>query len=102
MGHHLKRGKALRGTLPLPDRVCNVSQSSQKAYTSGESTDPGSQHGWQGHGHRGQPVLPSVQRLGSRTERMGQGDKHAPCLVPLESSRLNTGSSSRDAKGSGQ
>ena len=39
MVNHLKRGKALRETLTLTDLVCDVSQSSQKSYTSGESTD---------------------------------------------------------------
>jgi len=39
MVHHLKRGKALRGRLTLTDRVCDVSQSSQKSQTSGESMD---------------------------------------------------------------
>ena len=41
MVNHLKRGKALRVTLTLTDLVCYVSQSSQKSYTSGESTDEG-------------------------------------------------------------
>ena len=41
MVNHLKRGKALRARLPLTDLVCNVSQSSQKSYTSGESMDQG-------------------------------------------------------------
>ena len=39
MVHHLKRGKALRGTLTLTDLVCDVSQASLKSYTSGESKD---------------------------------------------------------------
>ena len=39
MVHHLKRGKALRERLPLTDLVCDVSQSSLKSYTSGESKD---------------------------------------------------------------
>ena len=39
MVNHLKRGKALRGTLPLTDRVCAVSQARPKSYTSGESKD---------------------------------------------------------------
>jgi len=39
MVNHLKRGKALRGTLTLTDLVCDVSQSSLKSYTSGESKD---------------------------------------------------------------
>jgi hypothetical protein len=102
MVNHLKRGKALRETLTLTDRVCDVSQSSQKSETSAESTDHGSQFVWYGHGYRDEPVLPSVQRLGSRKERMGQREKHATCLVPFESSRLNTGSSSQDVKGGGQ
>jgi hypothetical protein len=101
MVNPLKRGKALRGTLTLTDRVCYVSQSSQKSYTSGESTDEG-YPGWMCPRHRGQPVLPSVQRLGSRRERKGQGEKHATCLVPFESSRLNTGGFGRDVKASGQ
>ena len=41
MVNHLKRGKALRGTLPLTDLVCDVSQASPKSSTSGESTDQG-------------------------------------------------------------
>jgi hypothetical protein len=41
MVNHLKRGKALRGTLTLTDLVCYVSQSSLKSYTSGESKDQG-------------------------------------------------------------
>jgi hypothetical protein len=41
MVNHLKRGKALRETLTLTELVCSVSQSSQKSYTSGESTDAG-------------------------------------------------------------
>ena len=32
MVHPLKRGKALRGTLPLTDRVCDVSQARPKSY----------------------------------------------------------------------
>jgi hypothetical protein len=55
-----------------------------------------------GHGDRGQPVLPSVQRLGSRKERTGQGDEHATYLVLLESAMLNTGGSSEDGKSSGE
>ena len=39
MVNHLKRGKALRVTLTLTDRVCYVSQTSLKSYTSGESKD---------------------------------------------------------------
>jgi hypothetical protein len=39
MVHPLKRGKALRGTLPLTDRVCAVSQARPQSSTSGESTD---------------------------------------------------------------
>jgi hypothetical protein len=39
MVNHLKRGKALRGTLTLTDLVCDVSQASPKSYTSGESKD---------------------------------------------------------------
>jgi hypothetical protein len=41
MVNHLKRGKALRGTLTLTDLVCDVSQASPKSYTSGESKDQG-------------------------------------------------------------
>ena len=40
MVNHLKRGKALRGTLTLTDLVCDVSQASLKSYTSGESKAP--------------------------------------------------------------
>ena len=39
MVNPLKRGKALRETLPLTDLVCYVSQTSLKSYTSDESTD---------------------------------------------------------------
>ena len=41
MVNHLKRGKALRETLALTYLVCDVSQSSLKSYTSGESRDQG-------------------------------------------------------------
>ncbi len=102
MVHHLKRGKALRERLTLTDLVSYVSQSSLKADTSDASKDQGSQLCWYRHGHRGQPVLPSVQRLGSRRERMGQGDEHATCIVPFESSKLNTGSLPSNVKESGQ
>ena len=61
-----------------------------------------SQLGWQGQAHRGQPDLPAVQRLGSRSERTGQGDAHATCRVLLESSMLHTGDFVRDVKVSGQ
>ena len=101
MVHHLKRGKALRGTLALTYLVYDVSQSSLKADTSGESKDQCPPETG-GTGDRGQPVLPSVQRLGSRKERMGQGEKHATCLVLFESSRLNTGDFVRDVKASGK
>jgi len=53
-------------------------------------------------GDRGQPVLPSVQSLGSRKERLGQGDAHATSIVRLESSMTNTGGFVRDVKASGQ
>ena len=43
-----------------------------------------------------------VQILGSRKERMGQGDAHAPSLVLLESSMRHTGGASEDAKSSGE
>ena len=39
MVNHLKRGKALRERLTLTDLVCDVSQASQKAYTSGARRD---------------------------------------------------------------
>jgi len=52
-------------------------------------------------GDRDQPVLPSVQNLGSREERQGQGEEHATYVVLLESSRLNTGGFVRDGKASG-
>ena len=54
------------------------------------------------NGDRDQPVLPSVQNLGSRKERKGQGDKHATYVVLLESFMRNTGDSSVDAKSSGE
>jgi hypothetical protein len=53
-----------------------------------------------GRGGRGYPVLPAVQRLGSRRERMGPGE-HATCLGLLESCRSNTGGFVRDGKASG-
>src|SRR5688572_33449039 len=87
MVNRLKRGKALRGTLPLTHLVLCVSQWSLKSYTSGESKDqctPADEC----TGDREEPVLPSVQRLGSRNERMGQGEKHATYSVPFESSIL--------------
>jgi hypothetical protein len=96
--HHLKRGKILRETLPLTSLVEEVSQLSLKSYTSGERKDLGQPYGC--HGALGQPDIPKGQRLGSRTERKGEGE-HATCLVPLESAMLNTGSSSQDGKGSG-
>ena len=39
MVHHVKRGKALRETLPLPDLVCSVSQASLQAPTRDERKD---------------------------------------------------------------
>ena len=101
MVNHLKRGKALRGTLPLTYLVYDVSQSSPKSDTSAESKDQG-QPATVAAGDRGQPVLPSVQRLGSRKERKGQGEEHATYLVPFESSMLNTGDSSEGCQGSGK
>jgi hypothetical protein len=98
MVNHLKRGKALRGTLTLTDLVCDVSQSSLKSETSAESMDQCHPNG-HGNGDRGQPVLPSAQRLGSRKERTGQGEEHATYIVSLESYTLNTGSFLRDVKG---
>src|SRR5712692_11650559 len=44
-----------------------------------------------GKGGRGQPVLPSVQRLGSRKARTGPGEQHATSLVPPASSIRNPG-----------
>jgi hypothetical protein len=41
MVHPLKRGQALRGRLPLPDLVCEVSQASLKSSTSGERKEQG-------------------------------------------------------------
>ena len=55
-----------------------------------------------GKGDRGQPDLPSVQSLGSRKERLGQGDKHATYLVLFESSMRNTGDSLVNVKSSGK
>ena len=101
MVNPLKRGKALRERLTLTYLVYEVSQSSLKADTSAASKDQGHPP-WEGHGDRGQPVLPSVQRLGSRKARMGQGEKHATYLVLFESSMRNTGGSSEDAKSSGE
>ena len=101
MVNHLKRGKPYGLTLALTYLVYQVSQSSLKADTSAASKDQGNPL-WGSHGDRGQPVLPSVQRLGSRKERMGQGDKHATYSVLFESSMRNTGGSSEDAKSSGE
>jgi hypothetical protein len=88
-------------TLALTYLVYQVSQSSQKADTSAASMDQGNPS-WEGHGDRGQPVLPSVQRLGSHKEWTGQGDEHATYIVLSESSMRNTGGSSEDAKSSGE
>ena len=74
MVHHLKHGAALRETLTLTDLVCYVSQASLKSYTSGRVRTRRSR--WDCHGNRGRPVVP-VQNLGSREERMGQGEEHA-------------------------
>ena len=70
MGNHLKRGKALRGTLPLTDRVCSGSQSSRKPSTSGESTDVG---------HPvsdvpSSPKVPSARASCTRVDSYGTGD----------------------------
>jgi len=94
-------GKPYGVTLALTCLVSPVSQSSLKADTSAASKDQGNPL-WEGHGDRGQPVLPSVPRLGSRTERTGQGDEHATYIVLFESSMRNTGGSSEDAKSSGE
>ena len=99
--NHLKRGKVLRETLLLTYLVYEVSQTSSKADTSAASKDQGTPL-WEGHGDRSQPVWPFVQRLGSRKERMGQGDAHAPSLVLLESSMRHTGGASEDAKRRGE
>ena len=48
MVNHLKRGKALRERLTLTDLVCDVSQSSLKSYTSGESKNQGKPDGLPG------------------------------------------------------
>jgi hypothetical protein len=45
MVHHLKRGKARRGRLTLPDLVGDVSQASLQAETSGERKDQGNPDG---------------------------------------------------------
>ena len=55
-----------------------------------------------GNGDLGQPVLPKVQRLGSRKERTGQGEKHATYSVLFESSMTNTGEPEREVKESGK
>jgi hypothetical protein len=88
-------------TLALAYLVEEVSQSSLQADTSAASKDQGHPLG-EGHGDRGQPVLPSVQRPGRRTERTGQGDEHATYIVLCESSMRNTGGFSADAKSSGE
>ena len=100
MVNPLKRGKALRGTLTLTHLVLCVSQLSLKAYTSGARKDQcipvdGCK------GDRDEPGLPSVQRLGSRKARTGQGEQHATSSVPLASSMVNTGDFVRDVKASG-
>src|SRR5438874_8061035 len=53
-------------------------------------------------GDRGQPVLPAVQSLGSRTARTGQGEQHATYSGPCESAMRNTGDASVDAQRSGE
>lgn len=99
--HHVKRGTALRGTLPLTHLVFCVSPLSLNAYTSGASKDQGIPvDGWQGD--RDAPVFPSVQRLGSRKARTGPGEQHATYGVPFASAMVNTGDVVRDGKASGQ
>ena len=45
MGHHLKRGQALRERLPLTSLVCEVSQLRLKSSTSGARKDQGNPEG---------------------------------------------------------
>jgi hypothetical protein len=101
MGNRLKRGQALRGTLTLTHLVVCVSQLSLKSHTSGESKDQCTPADGC-TGDRDEPVLPSVQRLGSRKARTGQGEKHATYSVPFASSIVNTGDFVRDVKASGK
>jgi hypothetical protein len=99
MVHHLKRGQALR-LHAGPDRPCLCCQPVEPE-SSHERCESGPlPTGDGGRGDRGHPVLPFVQRLGSRTERMGQGE-HATYLVLFASSRSNTGGFVRDGKASG-
>ena len=100
MVHHLKRGQALRERLTLTDLS---DMSASRASNPIRAVSVWTQAHHDGcKGDLGQPDLPKVQRLGSRKERTGQGEEHATCIVPSESSMLNTGSFSQDAKGGGQ
>jgi hypothetical protein len=87
-------------TLARTSLVSQGSQASLKADTSAVRKAHGHPPG-EDHGASGPPVFPSVQRLGSRKARTGQGDAHATSIVLLESSLRNTGGSSEDAKSSG-
>jgi hypothetical protein len=53
------------------------------------------------NGGRDPPVLPSVPSLGSRTERWGPGEAHAPSLVLLAAAMRHTGAASVAAQSSG-
>ena len=98
--HHLKRGKALRLNAG-PDRPCLCCQPVEPASRHERCEEGPRLTGDGGRGGRGPPVLPSVQRLGSRRERRGQGEEHATCRVLCASSRSNTGGVVRDVKASG-
>jgi hypothetical protein len=89
MVNPLKRGKALR-VHAGPARPCLGYQPVAPESRHERCEEGPLPTSARGRGGRGQPVLPSVQRLGSRRERMGQGE-HATCLVLLESSTANTG-----------
>ena len=101
MVHHLKRGKALRLNAG-PDRPCLCCQPVEPASRHERCEEGPRPTGDGGRGGRGPPVLPSVQRLGSRRERRGQGEAHATDRVPCASSMVHTGEPARDGKESGE
>ena len=92
MVHPVKRGQALRGTLPLTDLVCDVSQSSQQSQTSGARRD-------QGRPARLAEVTevnlpyPLCKDWGAAERGRGK-ERNTPPVALLESSMRNTGSSS--------
>ena len=96
MGHHVKRGKALRGTLPLTDRVCEVRQSSLPSPTSGESRDHGQPALLAGPGSQRSTCPPLCAKTGEpqRADGARRGTRHlerAACVVQAEHGRLRAG-----------